>query len=596
VEVRSLRSDGAWRILASAPIYNDTGAMVGSLRLEGSPDVLLALLARLRSTLLGIGALIVLLGMLIGARLSKPLASAAHDLAAHAAEVRQGRYTRFAVPKIWGQRWSLQARLTLSLVGLVLMLVGILEMIVIPIQQRYVEQMYRDTLLSGIEWVGEAASTSLALEAGPSGQPLALDVQAQDIPALDPARLQEMAEQARTFQAAYTALVDMDGQIVLSDQAALLGEQTDVVTSSQVTRATWRGQEVWVASTPIWGGEVLAGDGKEAGDRQQVGMLRMAVSPARMEAFIDESRALFNLVGLIALLAGVLLAQAIGGAVAAPVQTLAAGVRKVAEGDLTTRFEVQTKDELSVLAAAYNQMVTGLQEREWLRDMFGRFVSQEVAEAIRSGQVQLEGENRVVSVLFCDIRDFTARSEQHTPAEMVALLNEYLPLVVQAAEHHGGTVNKFGGDSTLIIYGAPGVLEASAYSAVLTALEIRAGLTQLNARLAARGEAPVRIGVGINTGTVLAGAIGPHQRQEYTVIGDAVNLASHRRAQQAVPRARHPDQRVDLRGPRPARRGIRDALAGEAGHPRQAGAGGGVGGDGEGGVIRGCWRMIYYME
>jgi adenylate cyclase len=179
-----------------------------------------------------------------------------------------------------------------------------------------------------------------------------------------------------------------------------------------------------------------------------------------------------------------------------------------------------------MLAAAYNQMVTGLQEREWLRDMFGRFVSQEVAEAIRAGQVSLEGENRVVSVLFCYIRDFTARSEKHTPAEMVALLNEYLPLVVQAAEHHGGMVNKFGGDSTLIIYGAPNRLDASAYAAVQTALEIRAGLAALNTRLAERGEAPVRVGVGINTGAVLAGAIGPRQRQEYTVIGDAVNLAS----------------------------------------------------------------------
>jgi len=127
----------------------------------------------------------------------------------------------------------------------------------------------------------------------------------------------------------------------------------------------------------------------------------------------------------------------------------------VAEGDLTTRFEVNTRDELAILASAYNQMVTGLQEREWLRDMFGRFVSQEVAEAIRSGQVKLEGENRVVSVLFCDIRDFTGRSERHTPQEIVTLLNEYLPVVVSAAQNHGGTVNKFGGDSTLVIYGAP---------------------------------------------------------------------------------------------------------------------------------------------
>jgi adenylate cyclase len=171
-------------------------------------------------------------------------------------------------------------------------------------------------------------------------------------------------------------------------------------------------------------------------------------------------------------------------------------------------------------------MVIGLREREWLRDMFGRFVSYEVAEAIRTGQVRLEGENRVVSVLFCDIRDFTLRSERHSPQEIVTLLNEYLPLVVRAARRHDGTVNKFGGDSTLIIYGAPQRLQESAYRAVQTALEIRANLEALNARLVEQGEDPIRIGVGINTGVALAGAIGPEQRQEYTVIGDTVNLAS----------------------------------------------------------------------
>jgi len=170
--------------------------------------------------------------------------------------------------------------------------------------------------------------------------------------------------------------------------------------------------------------------------------------------------------------------------------------------------------------------VAGLQEREWLRDMFGRFVSKEVAEAIRTGQVKLEGENRVVSVLFCDIRGFTARSERSTPAEIVALLNEYLPVVVNAAQNHDGMVNKFGGDSTLVIYGAPKPLQESAYHAIRTALEMQQNLTALNQRLAERGEEPIRIGVGINTGTVLAGAVGPPQRQEYTVIGDTVNLAS----------------------------------------------------------------------
>ncbi|MBN2393094.1 MAG: HAMP domain-containing protein, partial [Anaerolineae bacterium] len=275
-------------------------------------------------------------------------------------------------------------------------------------------------------------------------------------------------------------------------------------------------EDIWVISTPLTRGR--------GGER--VGALQIGMRRAEVETFLGESRMFFRLAGLIAVLAGVLLAQVIGGAVAGPVQTLAAGTHRVAAGDLDVHFDVKSRDEVAQLAAAYNAMVAGLREREWLRDMFGRFVSQEVAEALRTGQVQLEGENRVVSVLFCDIRGFTARSEQHTPQEIVALLNEYLPVVVEAAQRHQGTVNKFGGDSTLVIYGAPRPLQESAYQAVLTALEMRANLERLNAHLATRGEEPIRIGVGINTGSVLAGAVGPHERQEYTVIGDTVNLAS----------------------------------------------------------------------
>jgi adenylate cyclase len=106
------------------------------------------------------------------------------------------------------------------------------------------------------------------------------------------------------------------------------------------------------------------------------------------------------------------------------------------------------------------------------------------------------------------------------------MLNKYLPVVVQAAQKHGGNVNKFGGDSTLIVYGAPRKMKDSAYHAVLTALDIRMGVKTLNEKLAEKLEAPLRFGVGINTGNALAGAVGTLDRQEYTVIGKTVNLAA----------------------------------------------------------------------
>ena len=209
-----------------------------------------------------------------------------------------------------------------------------------------------------------------------------------------------------------------------------------------------------------------------------------------------------------------------------PLTELAGVASELDEGNLSRRVAPRSQDEVGRLARAFNEMAIGLQEREWLRDMFGRFVSQEVADAIRNGQVNLEGENRHISVLFCDIRQFTDLSEQRTPGELVSLLNDFLPVVVQSAQRYGGTVNKFGGDSTLIIYGAPRSVEDSAYRAVLTALDIRAGVQILNERLSHLMGMPLRVGVGINTGVALAGAVGTQERQEYTVIGNTVNLAA----------------------------------------------------------------------
>lgn len=518
-EAHATNENGKWRMVATAPVRSDTG-IVGSVRLTANPAALKEMLDGLRNSLLLLGLGIVLLGVLVSMALVTPLSKASHQIAAHAAEVRQGKYTVFENKKNPStDKFSISTKLTLALTGFVIALVLILKLIAIPIEQRYVESITRDSMVSSAEWMGRAISTSLDEEFLNSMESSAdfdfSEMDFEKLPMLDIAKVQELTN-VRTNDLAYIALVNTDGEVALSDQLALIGEKTDVPSGTTIQDGTWRNASILILSTPIRKGE----------DGEQVGTLVIGAKRERIDAFIAESRSLFNLIGIIAMLAGILLAQAIGGAVSAPVRTLASGTRRIADGDLSIRFDVNSKDELAILANAYNQMVIGLQEREWLRDMFGRFVSQEVAEAIRTGQVKLEGENRVVSVLFCDIRDFTSRSEQHTPAEMVALLNEYLPVVVDAAQTHGGTVNKFGGDSTLVIYGAPRKMEESAYGAVQTALDLHDGLKRLNEHLTSRGEMPIRIGVGINTGMVLAGAVGPRERQEYTVIGDTVNLAS----------------------------------------------------------------------
>ena len=395
-------------------------------------------------------------------------------------------------------------------------MVGGLQMIAIPLERQHVEATLQDTMLTGATWIGQAFSDfglgpenfMLSDLLNPTSATTALDARSAG-------KMQELAEIMQNEHTAYAAMTDEKGEVLLANQLGLIGEQMETAVDTTLTEATWENEPIWAIATPMLDG-----------DQNQIGVLHVGVRRASIDEFIGESRRLFALTGLIAVLAGVILAQAIGGAVTSPVQQLVSKTRQIQQGDLSVHFDETGKDELTQLARAYNEMVVGLREREWLRDMFGRFVSQEVAEAIRTGQVKLEGESRVVSVLFCDIRGFTARSEKHSPAEMVALLNDYLPVVVNAAQKHEGTVNKFGGDSTLIIYGAPKLLQESAYQAVLTAVRMQQDLARLNQTLRQRQIDPIQIGVGISTGTVLAGAVGPPERQEYTVIGDTVNLAS----------------------------------------------------------------------
>lgn len=259
---------------------------------------------------------------------------------------------------------------------------------------------------------------------------------------------------------------------------------------------------------------------------QIVGVVSAGFSTQPLDEKIAEITTQGIILGIITLLIGAAFTILLAQQITQPLSELNAIVARMSAGDLTQRVTYRSGDEIGHLGLAFNKMAEELQEREWLRDMFGRFVSHEVADALRSGKVKLEGENRLVSILFCDIREFTAYSEKHTPEEVVGLLNQFLPIVVQAAQKHGGMVNKFGGDSTLIVYGAPRDVENSAYHAILTALEIRSAMAEMNRNLIRKGDNPLRVGVGINTGFALAGAIGPNERQEYTVVGNTVNLAA----------------------------------------------------------------------
>lgn len=209
-----------------------------------------------------------------------------------------------------------------------------------------------------------------------------------------------------------------------------------------------------------------------------------------------------------------------------PVRLLATGAQELAEGRYMPIEGVTQKDELGRLAQSFNTMIKGLAERDRVRAVLGKVVSPAVAEELLSRRIELGGEERQASVLFSDIRGFTSLSEHLPPAELLALLNAYFGRMSMEVDGHGGVVDKYIGDAVMALFGVPLAHDDDPARAVACALDMCSALTELNERFAARGWPRLAIGVGIHSGLVVAGNMGSESRWNYTVLGDAVNLAS----------------------------------------------------------------------
>ena len=219
-------------------------------------------------------------------------------------------------------------------------------------------------------------------------------------------------------------------------------------------------------------------------------------------------------------------AMFIGRSVSRPVRALARAAQRVEKGDYDLKLDTARKDEFGDLAVAFNSMVRGLAERDQVRSVLGKVVSRAVAEDLLRRGIELGGEERVVTVLFVDLRNFTAFCEERSPQQVVAVLNTYFTAMGDAIEAHGGVIDKYLGDGIMALFGAPVTGEDDAGNALAAALAMSSALDGMNADLAGRGLPALEIGIGINTDVVVAGNMGSPSRLNYTVIGDGVNLAS----------------------------------------------------------------------
>src|SRR5919106_5489031 len=202
-----------------------------------------------------------------------------------------------------------------------------------------------------------------------------------------------------------------------------------------------------------------------------------------------------------------------------PIEDLEAATERIRQGRFDEHVPVTTSDEFGELSSAFNQMVDGLAERERLREAFGTYLDEEVARHIISEDYNPDGHEVEVSLVFCDVQEFTEHSARASAHEVVSRLNALFECIIPIIGRHSGHVDQFIGDGLLAVWGAPERMSDHADRAVQCAVEIASTVNS-------RRPGGFEIGVGVNSGVVVAGSIGGAGRLSFSVIGEAVNLAS----------------------------------------------------------------------
>ncbi|MDB6020778.1 MAG: putative Adenylate cyclase [Pedosphaera sp.] len=223
-----------------------------------------------------------------------------------------------------------------------------------------------------------------------------------------------------------------------------------------------------------------------------------------------------------ALAGALILSLLIAHGLSIPLRELVKGTEAIRSGNFQVKVPVRSRDELGKLASSFNEMAEGLVEKERYRTILNMVADEKVAHALVNGQLALGGEVREVSVLFCDVRNFTALTENMPPQEVIEMLNEHMTLLARIVKEHNGVLDKFVGDLLMAIFGAPLSHENDTLNAARCALQLIREREQLNAT----SRHQLHVGIGVASGRVVAGCMGSADRLNYTVLGERVNLAS----------------------------------------------------------------------
>ncbi|MEM9017156.1 MAG: adenylate/guanylate cyclase domain-containing protein [Verrucomicrobiota bacterium] len=245
---------------------------------------------------------------------------------------------------------------------------------------------------------------------------------------------------------------------------------------------------------------------------------------SELKSELSELRIRGSGIGAVVLLCGIAVSFLLGRNLSIPIRRLSDGTRAIRAGELDHRVDVKTKDELGELAESFNEMAEELKQKALYRELLGKVSDESVAQALVSGSLDLElgGELKQVSVLFCDIRGFTPLTEEMDPTRVIELLNTHMTAMTSVVRRHYGVVDKFVGDEIMAVFGGLKSYGNDARNSVECALEMIRERRRLNEDT----DSPIEIGIGIATGEVVAGCMGSSDRLNYTVLGSRVNLGA----------------------------------------------------------------------
>ena len=240
-----------------------------------------------------------------------------------------------------------------------------------------------------------------------------------------------------------------------------------------------------------------------------------------------------GIVTILAAVVGFAFALLVSSGITRPVRLLLAGTREVEAGHFDKTITVSTKDEIGELAAAFNRMIEQLRQNERIRETFGRYIDPKVVQGlIDRPEVAIDGQRRVMTIMFSDMSGFTSMSEGMTPRGLVKVMNHYFTVMSAPIRTHRGVIDKYIGDAIMAYWGPPFIEEdepalLACFAAIDMADQVPALQKQLPDLLGIRAmPAPCDLRIGIATGEVLTGSIGSELMMSFTVMGDAVNLAS----------------------------------------------------------------------